>query len=162
MAKKDLPKICYVAETEFDNICKDEDNVLKLLVSSGAYAVIIKDDYVKAFVASNNLSDRYPDNSILVFKNDKLTDEQVLSILCHELMHYFFKGIDNQSDEGNGYNEACTDYLGAFFFGEKYFTGYSNLNENDASYMKYYYNFWFRFSDEEKLKKLSEYFSINN
>ncbi|MFW5612914.1 MAG: hypothetical protein ACOCNE_08655 [Prevotella pectinovora] len=140
MVNKKLPKIIFCNPCIFKDITKDEDNVL-LLLAEANLGLAVRDKWVKEFIKKHHLSNDYPDGTIFIFEKGVPQKENViLSILCHELMHYFFHGIENDTDAGQGFNEACTDYLAEQIFGENYFTAYKQ-SEHRNGYMEYYHRF---------------------
>lgn len=160
MIHKDLPLVLFVKPEEFLNIsCSQNENVLYLLAKDNL-GLAVRDSWVKEFIVKQGLSDKYPDGTIFVFNHGNDDDEILESILCHELMHYFFKGIpnDDRDGKGQGYNEACTDFLAREIYGDNYFSSYEQMTDpNCPSYMKFYKEFK---EGGEIMKKeiLKEYF----
>lgn len=162
MVHNDLPQIEYVHSSVFENALQGTnetrgDNTL-LLFAEGNYGLAVRDQWVRDFIHEHHLSDQYSDNTIFIFIRDDVDDNMLLSTLCHELMHYFFTGIDNETDAGQGYNEACTDHLAAQIFGDGYWTSYKD-NDSQAAYINYYREF-VNGSDDFKQSLLDLYMGI--
>lgn len=159
MANKKLPKIIFCKPSIFNDITDPKDNIL-LLLAEANLGLAIRDEWVKQFIKKHNLSDLYPDGTIFIFEKEVPQDENmILSILCHELMHYFFHGIENDTDAGQGFNEACTDYLAEQIFGENYITSYRQSQQQNG-YMEYYHKFM-KGSEEYKRATLDLYMGIS-
>ncbi len=143
MIDKELPVILYKKPSELRNSkgIKDEEEDSLYLLAMNNFGLSIRDKWVIDFVQKHTLP--YGRDTIFVFDKEGVSDNQLLSILTHELVHYFFIGIDSSTDVGQGYNEACTDYLARLVFGENYFSSYHELlkEEPKLGYMKAYDDF---------------------
>lgn len=153
MIYKELPIILYKKPSELRNVkeIKDEEEDSLYLLAKDNLGLSVRDKWLIDFVQKYELP--YGRNTIFVFDKKDASDNQLLSILTHELVHYFFTGIDSSSDVGQGYNEACTDYLAEIVFGENYFSSYHELlkDEPRQGYMKTYAEFY---QAEEQAKRL--------
>ncbi|SEA08285.1 hypothetical protein SAMN05216455_103104 [Segatella bryantii] len=119
---------------------------------------IKKEEDMEGYIFNEKNKDlKLNERDIIIFKYKDSTKDQIFSALTHELMHSLFYGIDNTSDEGNGYNEACTDYLAKKYYGEDYFTSYLELKDR-GGYLVYYDNF-FNSDKDFKEEILKEYYS---
>lgn len=159
MVNKKLPKIVFEEPSFFhDKKERDEDNTL-LLFAKRASGLAVRDEWIKKYIREHNLTEAYPDGTVFIFKNENCKDDnKILSTLCHELMHFFFLGINNETDAGQGFNEACTDYLAEQLFGEGYSTDYKQ-NSPKIAYMDYYWEFM-NGSEEYKQALLDLYMGI--
>lgn len=93
----------------------------------------------------------YKERDVIIFPNN-CTQDNIASVLAHELMHAMFKGISNHTDEGRGYDEACTDYLARIIVGKDYWTSYGDLLKNPTreKYLGYYEDFVKNMTDEQR------------
>ena len=136
------------------------DNVLYQYAIAN-YGLSIRDEHVENFICKY-CDGIFPKESVFVFDGKYLNDDQIKSVLCHELMHFFFIGIKNESDKGQGYNEACTDYIANEIFGEGYFSSYYSVLESyNTEYMKYYRKFYYG-NEEVKQPLIKRYLNVND
>lgn len=160
MINKELPVILYKKPSELrSKDIKDEEDDSLFLLAKNNLGLSIRDKWVIDFIQKHASS--YKGNTIFVFDKEGVSGNQLLSILTHELVHYFFIGIDNSTDVGQGYNEACTDYLAKLVFGENYFSSYHELaaKKPKQGYMKAYANFYYA-KEEAKSLILDFYLAI--
>lgn len=141
MKNQRLPNIRYRGADDFNlQGVLPADNILQLHAQMD-YGLTVDDFIYQYFIVKHNLFVEYPRDTIFIFRKPETAGIE-LSILCHELMHFFFKGIDNSTDVGQGYNEACTDYLAAEIYGEGYTTTYPAIARRATEGpMVYYRNF---------------------
>lgn len=165
MLHKQLPEIFFIKPEEllkvnYKKYVPVNDNVLYQYAIAN-YGLSIRDEHVEKFIC-DYCDGIFPKESVFVFDGKHLNDDQIKSVLCHELMHFFFIGINNESNQGQGYNEACTDYIANEIFGEGYFSSYySLLGNSEDDPIKYYREFYYG-NEEVKQSIIKCYLGINN
>lgn len=165
MLHKQLPEIFFIKPEELLKITYKKyvpvnDNVLYQYAIAN-YGLSIRDEHVENFICKY-CDGIFPKESVFVFDGKYLNDDQIKSVLCHELMHFFFIGINNESDKGQGYNEACTDYIANEIFGKGYFSSYYSVLESyNTEYMKYYRKFYYG-NEEVKQPLIKRYLNVND
>ena len=160
--KQDINPKIYLIDDDFIKKMRDDvpvENIIKSYYQIHALGITIKYKEYESGTFTSTLNGNFilKERDILIFKYPESNENQILSTLTHELMHSLFQGIDNTNDEGNGYNEACTDFLAQKFYGKDYFTYYSKLT-NRKGYLEYYDKF-FNSNEEAKNEILKMYFS---
>lgn len=159
MKNQRLPNIRYRGADDFNlRGVLPADNILQLHAQMD-YGLTVDDLIYEFFIVKNHLSDEYPRDTIFIFRKPETAGIE-LSILCHELMHFFFKGIDNSTDEGQGFNEACTDYLAAEIYGEGYITTYPEFARRATEGPMIFYRKFLGLDEAAKREILNIYMAL--
>lgn len=163
------PRIYLIDKNFYDQLSTSNDleKLIRNFFEMGYFGMTVKySEYEDYRVSSPKL--KLYERDILIFKYKDTRDDQILSILTHELMHSLFPGIDITintpectSDERCGYNEACTDYLAEIFYNRitqapgNYFTQYMQKLDEKGEKMEAYRKF--KGNEEIQSQKLREY-----
>ncbi len=162
VTKEEIPQVVLVDELLLANMpWSSLRELLKSFFSSEYRGLTIRySEHEDGIFNSDNNILHLNEGDIVVFVHEEFSENQILSTVTHELMHSLFHGIPNSTPEGNGYNEACTDYLASKFYGEDYYSTYFD-KRGQKGYMVYYDRFKYEFDESQRQNKLNEYFNIS-
>lgn len=154
-----IPRVIIVDQQLLENL---PQNSLRELLSTykevGTLGLTIRyAEHETGIFSERNNTLELQEGDIVLFRNDNVTENQMLSALTHELMHSIFPGLGNDNDIDHGHDEACTDYLADFFYQHgNYVTNYRRIESNDG-YMLFYNNFYKEYTDEQRRELLEKY-----